>query len=192
MRQVANNQRGVSVIEVLVSLSMAGLIIASVGNLLTGISRTTRTGGQREQALAYAKQALEVVNDIKDNRFACDCKPGGPDAPCTNPNTCTPVADASQSCTLASGYTTCWVPRPLGETGSVFSLSDVSGFWDLVATANPDGETIGTTNYRWKLEFVSVGGDSNVKRVTATVSWSDQGTTKNVQLATMITAWKNL
>lgn len=191
MTSVAHNERGVSVIEVLVSLSMAAIVIASVANLVAAIGRVTTTSGNREQALAYAKQALEVVNEIKDTEFACNCRAGGPDAPCTAPTVCTRAADG-KSCTLTAGYTSCWTTEPAGLSGSTFAPSDGGGSWHLVPTANPDGDVIGSTPFSWKLTFTDLGANSNTKQAVASVHWTEHGNGKDLQLTTFLTAWKNL
>jgi prepilin-type N-terminal cleavage/methylation domain-containing protein len=181
------NQRGVSLIEVLVALTMATVVIASVANLVSAVNRLNTTSGHRETAVSYTKQTLEVMADIANAQFACRCSAGGS---CAG-TTCTRTAD-SKSCTLASGYTSCWTTEPQGESGSDFALSDAGGAWDLVATSNPNGELIGAGPYSRKVTVTNVGGDSNVKHVVGTVTWDEAGVGKSVAFTTMLTAWKNL
>lgn len=58
---MVRDKRGTSVIEVLVALSIGGVIIASVGNLITSIHRVDSTSNHSTQALGIARESLEAV-----------------------------------------------------------------------------------------------------------------------------------
>lgn len=90
MANHSRNQRGVSVIEVMIALSMAGIIIASIGNALLSVRRMGTESANKEKAVAYAKQALEVVAERQSSLFSCS----------TTTGLC--------ACVPLTGYTSCW------------------------------------------------------------------------------------
>lgn len=62
MKQLRNHyshRSGASVVEVIVALSLTGLLLVSVTTLLGSLERLKATSQFRERALAYAKESLE-------------------------------------------------------------------------------------------------------------------------------------
>ncbi|MBI4092356.1 MAG: prepilin-type N-terminal cleavage/methylation domain-containing protein [Candidatus Kerfeldbacteria bacterium] len=179
------SERGVSVVEVLIALSIAGIVFASIGNLVLAVQRIDHSSGLREQALAYAKQSLEVVNDIKDTAFTCRCSTGD----CTTtPGHCQKTSGDTQTCPLLSGYTSCWTQFTNGVgSNSPLHVQNSGGSWKLVA-----GQDTSDPTFTRELSITNQGGDSNVKQVLGTVSWNERGVAKSVALTLILTGWKNL
>lgn len=172
------------IIEVLIAVGMAAVIIVSIGSALAANDRISGTSSRREQALHYARQALEVVHQVKDQSFGC-LLPSDGTSPCVKDD---------QACTPQSSYTSCWTEFPddpnsathlplgplhvvlVGSTWQFASGVDTSiaPFSRTVTVANPDPSDFG------------------IKTVTVDVSWVENGHTKHVELATEVTGWKNL
>lgn len=171
---------GVSVIEVLIALGMGAIIIASVGNALLSVKRVGSESAHREQAVAYAQQALEVVNEQRNTLFPkCNGTPGI----CTG---------GGQSCTIQLGYTSCWLSLP-GVVG--VPLPAVDPFTRVVTVKDSKQGDTGNN-------------DSNVKQVEARVFWKkdnietcascQNGCTncnticrsRCIELTSILTAWK--
>ncbi len=89
-----NNKKGISVIEVLISIGMAGVMIVSIGMSMSAIQRLNKSSSYKEQALAYAKESIETITEQQQTLFGCDTTAG----PC--------------SCSPLPGYTSCWVDNP--------------------------------------------------------------------------------
>jgi len=69
MPKLTKNQKGQSVIEVLISLAMAGIIITAIGSSLSSIHKLNTGSAVKEKASAYAKQYMEIVTQIENNHF---------------------------------------------------------------------------------------------------------------------------
>ena len=176
----SRNQRGVSVIEVMIAMSMAGIIIASIGNALLSVKRLGTETANKEKAVAYAQQALEVVNEQRNTLFS----------PCNGtPGVCT---SGLQSCMIQSGYTSCW----LSLSGTVEIPQPAVDPFTRVVTAK-DGKQGDTGN-----------NDPNVKQIAARVFWKKDDVetciscqdgcascdpicrSRCIELTSVLTAWK--
>lgn len=188
-------------VEVLIALSMGGILVASIGGVLASVHNNDVTSELREKALGYARQSLEIVTEIKNQEFACECTSSGGQDICTG-HTCTKSSDG-QSCTLPSAYTSCWnqYGHGLVSNSPLHIVSGGSG-WQLAAgnetiSADPIFSrdiTIVNLQRDANGNIVESGGtvDSNTKQVTVTISWTERGNPKDVSLSTILTAWENL
>ncbi|GEM_PF-5000252 len=161
---------GNMIVEVLVGISIAALVIVSIGNLVDSVNKTDRAAANKNQALAYARESLEVITAIARAQFQCTAGSPG----CT--------------CTALFGYTTCWQECPFTVPGCAptYHLTN-SGTWHVVSGA----ESIGTNpTFSRFLEFTSVSGDTNLKYVTATVGWTEGTRSRTVTQATLLSGWK--
>jgi hypothetical protein len=66
------NQKGISIIEVVICLGIAVVIIFSIGKALAATHRLDTASGIQEQALAYGKQAMEITTQIMNTNFITD------------------------------------------------------------------------------------------------------------------------
>ena len=196
-KQFKKNQEGMSVIEVLISIGMAGIIIVGVGNSLASSHKLDTASGMKEKALAYAKQSIEIVTEIKNDQFACRCDID------TCSDICTKASDG-QTCTLFGGYDSCWTEYPIGLTNNYPLHLDLSpgGGWELaygeeIIVSDPlFTRVISIDNLYRDADgyIVDSGGtlDINTKKVTVTVKWTEQNNSKEINLTTILTAWENL
>jgi hypothetical protein len=190
---------GTSVVEVVVALSLTSLLVLSVGNLLNTLHRVREGGGEREVALAAAREGLDLLASERDTFFACHCtSDGGPDS-CTG-NQCTRAID-SQVCALLPSFQSCWTqyPKALMTNGPI-ALQNTSGVWSLVA--GEDTTVPGIT--RWvQIEnlqrdtsgsLVASGGttDTNTKKMSVTAQWLERGQPKTLTISSILTGWRTL
>jgi len=181
----SRNQRGVSVIEVMIALSMAGIIIVSVGNTLLSVKRIGTESANKEKAVAYARQEIErlqaSVGAAADNPFSCTVV--APATSCTNgssPNPCLPMP----------GYSSCWSEFPkYGSSNGPWYIDDVQAW-------HSGTETVDAVFSR-SMQLTNIDPDCsatrcNMKEVAATVSWTERGAAKSVTLTSVFTAWKNI
>ncbi|MFH0828729.1 MAG: hypothetical protein V1907_00940 [Candidatus Kerfeldbacteria bacterium] len=185
MAKLTRNQRGVSVIEVLIALGMGAIIIASVGNVLLSVKRISAESTHKEKAVAYAKQEIErlqaSVNSLVNNPFSCSVV--APATSCSNgsPDPCTPL----------QGYSSCWSKYPKN------SSSNGPWYIDDVLTWHSGTETFG--DYSRSIQITNTDPDCtvvspircNVKKVVSTVSWVERGQNKSITLTSILSAWKN-
>lgn len=155
-------------IEVLISLGMITLIVASIGAALTANNRLGQAGSTKDQALAYARESMEVVAQ-QANSFFAQC-PG-------NLN-CWIAFDSTQPYFITDANTLVAGTETL-NTGQMTMTRSIT-FTDLRRDANGD--------------IVASGGtvDPSSKKVTVVVSWVQHGQSKNVTLSTILTRWKNV
>lgn len=189
-------RRGSAVIEVLLALSLAAFLIASLGNLISSVRRLEQSSNMRQRALTHVRFALELVTNEQRRLFACNS------SNCTcSATTCT--RGDGQSCTLMPAYQSCWTLMPAGLVGEgPYHLAEVSGLWQLIAGAetvptDPDfTRSIAVQNLMRDAggALVESGGttDPSTKRITVTVSWNERGVAKSLNLSTMLTAWANI
>ncbi len=193
---------GVSVIEVIIALSLAAVVIAAVGNLVSATHRLTTSSAKEIQATAFAKQWSEVMSNQAKNFFSGSA--------------CSPRASA--------GFTTCWNLNP-PSTGSCVSPNfykqhmDNAGVWTLLCS-NPattsfpgDQDFYPALGFTRKMTIVTLprnsdgslnisgttittdcttagyssSNDCNTKIATVTVAWAGG----HVTLPIMLSAWKN-
>lgn len=170
-------RRGSAVIEVLLALSLAAFLIASLGNLISSVRKLEYSGDMRERALTHARFALELVTAEQRKLFAC-----------TTGCTCTPLP----------GYTSCWTDF----TGDPLHLQLSGGVWQLAAGAETVSSdtlfsrsiSVANASRDGSGALVSSGGtpDSNTKLIRVTVGWNERGDAKSLSLATMLTGWANV
>ena len=160
-------RQGNTIIEVLLAIAIAAIVVASVSNLVVAVNRIDRSSANKDQALAYAREALDVTANIASTEF-------GRNSGCTAANT-------------LPGYTSCWVSCPLSGCSASYHLSN-SPSWHLVAGS----ETVGTTPAFTRAITVTDNGNANNKTVSVDVSWAERGQTKHVIEQTVITGWKPL
>ncbi len=182
MRQPA----GSMVIEILLSLSIVAVIAVVIGNTLLAVHRLEGNSQMRVKALAYARQGMEMMEQLQNNVSIFRCSSATAGAVCN-------ASDGQQCTPPSSAYNSCWTPRPRDLTSYTFGeplhLDNGSGSWKLVA--NSESYAASGVTYNRSLSFVN-GSDSNQKTVTVTVSWVERGAAKNITLSTVLTAWKNI
>lgn len=210
MKRRGLNEKGVSVIEVLIALSFAGVLIAAIGNALTGVHKLDTASAMREQATSLAREPLEIALAGQTALFVCSTGTGGTvsGTHCTAPD--------AQQCDFLEAYSSCWTPLARGPISCASATPchfDATG--DLVAdeewlkndgsvTTIPDEkrytrsltiETLSrdnTTGVIVPTGTPSSTPDNNTKRFTVTVTWQENGVTKDVTLQSVLTGWKNI
>src|SRR5690242_20686400 len=85
-------RRGSMIIEVLLAIAVAGIVIASISNLVVSVDRVDRTSAHKDQAIGYARQSIETLDALVDAMFACS------------------GASCSGFCIPRQGYSSCWKP----------------------------------------------------------------------------------
>ncbi|MFA6588212.1 MAG: hypothetical protein WCT08_04025 [Patescibacteria group bacterium] len=192
-----SHKKGISVVEILISLAMIGVIAISIGTALASNNRLAKVSLNQEKALGFAKQTLEILSVHANDFFACRCSVDN----CTA-NQCTHTNDG-QTCIKFEGYQSCWMvlPKNLAQNSNLH-LKNNAGIWQLALGAEAISEAPGFSRYITFQNLsrdadgnlVDVGGtlDPNSKRVIITISWQESGQNKNLDLQTELTGWKNL
>lgn len=202
--------QGMSVVEVIIALSLAAVLIASIGQVLGALRRLDEASGMREKALGYARQYAEVLEQISPTLagpFACDCGA----SPCPG-SSCTAI-DGQVCTTLQAGYTSCWVAYPKGWSGLGLAcsgnqcgpiyLAELGGQWSFASTepppADPSFHHSIVLNNQWRLNGAIVPSgtagatvDWSTKKATITETWAEHGTAKSLELSTLVSGWKDL
>jgi type II secretory pathway pseudopilin PulG len=194
-------QSGFGIVEVVVVLGMIGIVVVGIGKVLGAVNQASHSSQLRARAFGYIEEALELVNDNKNNFFACACVTEG----CSS-DTCTRGSDG-QSCTLVGAYTSCWTPYPAGLVNeTLFYLDKPASDWQLQPLSSGTTETVAAdplfersititnVNRDSNGDIVETGGtpDPNTKKVTVTVNWNDRGGPRSFTEALLLTAWENL
>lgn len=163
---------GNTIVEVLLAIGIASIVVASVGNLIVAVNRVDRTSAHRDQALGYAREALEVVAAIADGEFArtTNCGTTGYGA-------------------VPTGYNSCWSACPTSGCSAVYHVEkNLSGDWEILA----GNELVPANNdFTRTIVLAPVDSDHNVKKVTSTVSWTERNQPRTVIQETIVSGWKN-
>lgn len=162
--------RGVSIIEILISLFIFGVALAGIINGATILIGQSLIIKQTNQATTLAQELLEATRSFRDSVLWNNDDPGNQYDGLGVLNLTTAYhlqqsADASPKWQMIQG----------AETLNGFTRQVV--FTEVLRDSNSN--------------VVVTGGvaDSNIKKATATVSWMARGATHQVQLSTYITNW---
>jgi hypothetical protein len=64
------NQHGISLVEVLLAITVFGMIVTAVGGSIMYGRTSTNASGNRQRATMLAEEGLEAVRNIRDNSFS--------------------------------------------------------------------------------------------------------------------------
>lgn len=200
MHLISSHPKGTSVIEILLALSMSAIIFLSVGKVLAAVQTTNSLTRQKENALALAKESIEVITEIQHETFGCNCTTHD----CASlPGSCVRAdTTGNQSCALPSIYTSCWTQFPKDlSTLTPLHIEKAAGTWVLL---QDEEQIVADTTYKRSITIenlqrdangtlVEAGGtvDPNTKRITSNVKWSHNGNDKEVTLSILLTSWEN-
>jgi len=151
---------GFGLIEILVAISIIGLTLSTLAGL-GNFSLKIQNRLQKNTAASYlAAEGIEATRAIKDEDW-------------------TIISGLSVDSALhptQSGSPAKWSLNSSAET--------INGFSRQVILANVYRDS--------NDDIITSGGtlDPNTKKVTSTISWSDQGQSQQVSLSTYITNWK--
>lgn len=152
------SQDGTSVIEVLIALAMVSIIIVSIGNVLSSVHARDLSTELREQALGYAKESLEIVENMQSSSLFPDNVTGNP----------LHLEAAGTTWTFAAG------PEDLTATPP-FERREIR-------VENMDRDASGN------LVDLGLGQpDVSTKKITVTLFWSEKEKAKELSLSTVLT-----
>ena len=191
--------KGYAILEVIVVLGIISFFIVVIGKTLFLVNTLNATSQKQTKALYYAQESLEIINDLKNDFFACTC---GSDN-CIG-DTCARAIDG-QSCSLFSAYTSCWTEYPEGFVGQTdYFFEAVGASWQLKALTGPVETIAGDPDFQRKIIIKNIKRDANgdiadsgtadpnTKQVTVIVWYEARGVVHNIKLKTILTAWENL
>jgi type II secretory pathway pseudopilin PulG len=192
---IKNNKAGMSIIEVLVVIGIAAILILSVGKVLSSLEAMKRAGETRSKTNLLAQEPLEIINDMKNELFACVSPIG---ATCTRPSD-------GQTCDKTPPYNSCWTDYPKDQVGQTrFYLERTGTAWTLRALG-ADPETVASDpGYRREIVIENIQRDANgdiapsgtfdpnSKRVRVTVWQESPFPSAPVSVSLLLTAWKSL
>ena len=190
---LAPNQRGFSILEVIIALAMTVIVVVVIGKSLSAILRLANASQLKTEAFIYAQESLELATAFKNDFFSCS---GSTGVPC--------VTTDSQSCTPNSPYTSCWVAYPIGFEDETEFFVNGSYELELLDNGNPEPVpanpffsrkiTIQTLRRNATTFDIDPAGtlDPGTKQITVTVFWNERGHTKSESMSSIVTAWQNL
>jgi type II secretory pathway pseudopilin PulG len=170
-RQNFNNNKGISIVELLVAAAIVGAVIASLITFGSFSVRTASLAKQTTQASFLAQDAMEALKNYRDN---------------TGWNTNDPEDQYDGLGVLLTG-----VPFHPNLSG------DVSARWQMLSGQ----ETIGIFQRSVMFEgvfrdgadnIVESGGtlDSQTKKATVMISWMERGNNREFKLVSYLANWK--
>lgn len=156
---------GNTIVEALLAIGIASIVVTTVGSLIIAVNRVDRTSAHKDQAVSYAREALEIVSLIASDEFS-----------------------STTGCTPQAGYTSCWVQCPQNVCAASYQIATSGSTWTLTSGE----QNLGTNpTFTRSITIAAVGGDENVKRVTVDVSWTERSQPKTVTQETIVTGWQD-
>lgn len=151
------SQPGLALVEILVVIAIIGIAVFSLYELVVLSRATLSREARHTQALSLAQEGLEAMRTIRDQSWSANIAPLSP--------------GTNYYLTLSGSSWALSTVNP-GPIDSLFNRTIV------FASVNRDAN-----------DSISASGsaDANTRHVTATVSWTDRGSSRSVTLATYIT-----
>lgn len=154
------NKSGFGLVEILVAITIIGLSLSALAGLGNFALKIQNRLKKNMTASYLAAEAIEATRAIKDEDWAL----------------VSGLSTASPFHPDQSGSPAKWILNSGDETINGFTRQIV--FADVYRDGNDDiVDSVATL-------------DSNTKKITATVSWSDQGQSQQILLSTYIVNWK--
>lgn len=150
-------QRGISVVEILVVVSIVSVAIFSLYELVV-LSRATSSNQMRRlQAVAYAQEGIEAVRNLRDRSWD---------------NNIAPVSTSSTYYLTLSGSAWALTTTNPGPLDSLFSRTIT--FASVMRDSNGNISASGTP-------------DDDTRQVTVTVTWTERGQARSLTLPIYLT-----
>lgn len=150
--------RSFTLIEVVFAVGIIIMFLGSLVAIFNVGAKNILVSKHRLQAANLARGAAEIAREVRDTAKA-------------------------QGVTWASMNTDCWLP---GSTAGVINhpRADCPGN-RLGFSANADEPTYNQVKFTRQVQIINLTG-TNVKKITATVSWRDFGTNHSVAIVTYL------
>ncbi|MEM4260102.1 MAG: prepilin-type N-terminal cleavage/methylation domain-containing protein [Candidatus Woesearchaeota archaeon] len=174
------NKKGLTILEVLVSIAIIGSIIGAAVFLVINISNYGTSAEVRSIAVNYAQEAVDIVKNVKDNEY---CKFFSSDYPNGSPATSPKYYKIN--------------PEPIGmPAGNVtYSITPMSSqYWQPKFPAGSK-EDLASGNLRRSVSISAIPGYTNQyneRRLTVEVRWQTKGnsTYDSYKIVTDFYKWK--
>lgn len=156
---IAGRQKGISIVEVIVGISVIAIIFGSFLELARYNLKIQEMSNKKIQAMNVAIEAIEAVRSVRDESW-----------------------DNISALSAGTNY-----------------YPDISGNKWILNSANPgpvntlySRRVVFETVYRDVNDDISASGteDTETRKVTAYVEWTDRGKTSQIDLSTYITNWR--
>lgn len=150
--------KAVSVIEILIIVAIAAIALFSINNLMFTSLATGLQGVRYTKALLLVEEGLEVMNILRNQSWA---------------NNIAPLDPATTYYLTLSGTIWSIATTPPALIDNVFTLlvTIEEVFRDGSNNISPSGTTL----------------DTNTKKITVTVRWTDQGKIRSIVIPTYLT-----
>lgn len=169
--QAFNNKQGVSIIEILIVVAIIGIALSSILGVSALSLRQVSDTNLEAKAIAQAQETLEAVMNYRDGNLWNNDDPLN-------------LYDGLGVVQLNTSY----YPKMSIDVPSQWQLlqgeEQVESFTRIVEFQSVSRDL--------NSNIVGTGGtvDPNTKKVLATVSWQDRGSSRQVSLEMYITNWK--
>ncbi|MDP2641197.1 MAG: prepilin-type N-terminal cleavage/methylation domain-containing protein [Candidatus Yanofskybacteria bacterium] len=166
----SNNNKGISIVELLIAIVVIGVGIAALLSFGTFSLRTTSLQKQTVQASFLVKDVVEALKNYRDNTLWDDDDPGDQYDGLGVAPTAVPL-----HLELSSDTPLRWQLLLGPETSGIFTKDVVL---ELVERDISDN-------------IVESGAlDLQTKKATVTVSWTERGATQQIETTTYLTNWR--
>ncbi len=176
-KQIRQDQAGQTLVDLIVSMALLSLAVASTGAVATTANKVTTESGQKSQATALATREIEAFRTYRDTHALA------------NEDWATYMPPAGTAADGA-GCTQFYMRRTGTRWTAIPAASPI--VYDSANSGEPGDETFDNTYKTFdRIMKLCPTGEDKVMSVDATISWQvGTGPHRTVTLRTLIAAWK--
>lgn len=173
-----NDQKGQSLIELVVAIAMLALAVVGSARLINSSVRASSEAGRRTQATTLATREFEALRNYRDMQEILGANPFAGLGP--NCTTFVMRKNANRSWSVVPAATA----QPYSQAEEGVSSTEFIQFqpFNRIVELCPSQEYNPITG--------TSGPSTNVRKVTITVNWAEtDGVPRNVEFVTLLTDW---
>ncbi len=169
MKSILRNEKGQSLVEVIISLSIAIIVVLAFTSATISAVREAQFAKNQNQATRIAQRSLELVRAVRDQD--------------------NDINDTDNDPATGTMWSTLWSTN-IGASGRCYNLNDNILSLRLRSDCNDNNDELIETIFRRKIRIADDGSNVNRKTIYIQVAWSDGKGDHKAEANTLLTEWQ--